>query len=148
MLEAVSEPLDEKVIEHELCYLLHVRKIGKEYERSSSNLQNQLLELMTNFNAYTMNYRVLVVLIETGYCQQVLNRFDKPIYPKFLITVLNNSDRNYIKEACCRMIIKFFGKKKDREGGRDGGQGGDNDADAGKIEFGDLVEPLTSIISR
>jgi hypothetical protein len=23
------------------------------------------------------------------------------------------SDKNYVKEACCRMIIKYFGAKKD-----------------------------------
>jgi hypothetical protein len=105
---------------------------------------------MANYNSFSMNNKVLVVLIETGYCQQQLNMTRKDTYPKFLITVLNNSDRNYIKEACCRMIIKFFGKKKGAKGASDDApQGGDaNDADAGKIEFINLVEPLTSIIQR
>lgn len=59
-----------------------------------------------------MNYRVLAVLIESDYCRQQLNMNQKSQYPKFLITILNNSDNNYIKESCCRMIIKFFGAKK------------------------------------
>ena len=47
-----------------------------------------------------------------------------------------------MKEACCRRIIKFFGKSRKDEGG-DG-----DDVNSGKIEFITLVEPLTSIMSR
>ena len=67
---------------------------------------------MNNFSAFTMNYKVLVVLIESGYCQQLFNLLDKDGYPKFLITVLKECDKIYIKQAVCRMIIKYFGKKK------------------------------------
>lgn len=70
MLQNVSEPSDEKIIHQEIAYLLHIRKIGKEFDRSKSSIQQQLEELMVNFNSFTMNHRVLVVLIETGYCQQ------------------------------------------------------------------------------
>ena len=74
-----------------------------------------------------MNYRVLQVLIETGYCQKVLNEVNKSDYPRFLITVLSKTDKNAIKEACCRMIIKYFGKTvKDEDGPAEG-------EDAGKI---------------
>lgn len=61
-------------------------------------------------------------------------------YPQFLVGILQNSDRLLVKEACCRRIIKFFGKSRKDDGGDEG--------DAGKIEFITLVEPLTSIISR
>ena len=67
---------------------------------------------MQNYNSFAFNNRVLVVLIETGFCQQILGSARKDIYPKFLMSVLYNSNRNFIKEACCKMIIKFFGKKK------------------------------------
>ena len=46
------------------------------------------------------------------------------------------------------MIIKFFGKKKEKAeaaGPASGQEGGD---DGGKIEFINLVEPLVQIISR
>lgn len=46
------------------------------------------------------------------------------------------------------MIIKFFGSKKGKDAEKDSGPLGENNADAGKIEFINLVEPLTSIISR
>lgn len=30
-----------------------------------------------------------------------------------LETILKESDKNYIKEACCKMIIKYFGKENE-----------------------------------
>jgi len=45
------------------------------------------------------------------------------------------------------MIIKFFGSKKGKDAEKEA-IGGENNADVGKIEFINLVEPLTSIISR
>jgi hypothetical protein len=32
-----------------------------------------------------------------------------------LETILKECDKNYIKEACCKMIIKFFGKENELE---------------------------------
>jgi len=97
---------------------------------------------MNNYPAFTFNPKAMVVFIDTGYIQQVLNQMSKSDYPKFLISLLKESDRAVIKEACCRMIIKFFGKKKgkDDEDGKDEG--------TGKIEFINLVEPLVAIVSR
>lgn len=91
-----------------------------------------------------MNFKVLVVLIENNYCQNQLNQLNKSDYPKFLITVLKETDKKYLKEACCRMIIKFFGKHeiKDLYNGE-----GEGDAE-GKIEFINLVEPLIQIITK
>ena len=132
--------MDEKAISAELAYLLHIRKFGKEYVRdNSSSIEKQLGDLMNNYPAFQFNPRVLVVLIETGYIQQQLSIMNKSDYPKFLITILKESDRNYVKEACCRRVIKFFGKSK---------KGGDDDGDVGKIEFINLVEPLAEIVSR
>jgi len=64
-----------------------------------------------DFRAFDMNHKVLVVLIESGYIQSILNQTDKSDYPRFLITVLKNCDEAFIKNAVCRMIIKYFGKK-------------------------------------
>lgn len=91
-----------------------------------------------------MNFKVLVVLIESNYCQQQLNQLNKSDYPKFLITVLKETDKRYLKEACCRMIIKYFGKNESKDAGAGEGEG---DAD-GKIEFINLVEPLVQIITK
>lgn len=149
MLQNVSEPSDEKIIHQEIAYLLHIRRIGKEYDRSKgTSISSQLLELMQNYNSFSLNNRVLVVLIETGYCQQHLSGTRKDTYPKFLITVLNNCDRNYIKEACCKMIIKFFGKKKGGKNVADEvAQTVDaNEGESFQMEFINLIEPLTSII--
>lgn len=91
-----------------------------------------------------MNLKVLVVLIETQYCQTILTEsFEKSDYPKFLFSILINCNQNYIKHAVCRMIIKYFGKRKDA---KDGAQ--DIEEDAKKIEFITLVEPLVKIMSR
>lgn len=69
-MKKVSESKDIKVIDEEISYLLHIRKIGKEYQRSNDSIEAQLNQVVTNFNLYTMNYRVLAVLIETDYCRQ------------------------------------------------------------------------------
>jgi len=142
MVSTVTDPMDERDIHAEITYLLHIRRIGKEYVReANSSMDRQLKDLMNNFSAFQFNQKVMVVLIETGYIQQVLNVMSKSDYPKFLITLLKETDRGTIKEACCRMIIKFFGRKKAKdEGGKDEGQG--------KIEFINLVEPLVAIVSR
>jgi len=49
--------------------------------------------------------------------------------------VLKGTDKLYVKQAVCRMIIKFFGKLKNKE------EGGDTEADA-KIEFLTVIDPL------
>jgi hypothetical protein len=61
------------------------------------------------------NPRVLVILIESGHCQWMLSSTNKTDYPKFLITILKESDKNFVKESVCRMIIKSFGKRKSKE---------------------------------
>lgn len=138
LLKKVLDPTDKKDLVEEITYLAHIRKSGQKYEREKS-LEFLIDSMMTNYNQYEYNYKVLVVLIETGYIQQVM-QMDLEKYPKFLVGMLENSDRLLVKEACCRRIIKFFGKyRKD-----DGNEGGD----IGKIEFITLVQPLTSIISR
>ena len=64
---------------------------------------------------------------------------DKSDYPKFLITIYTVTDRLAIKESICKMIIKFFGKKKGDGDGAD---------ESSKIEFINLVEPLVQLVSR
>lgn len=66
---------------------------------------------------------------------------DKSIYPRFLITVLNESNKIYVKESCCRMMIKLFGSKNEVKS-----VSGDGEGDTGKIEFIKLIEPLISVI--
>ena len=73
-------------------------------------------DLMHSYHSMEYNPKVLVVLIETGHCQKVLNSMNKSDYPKFLVTILRESDRNFVKESVCRMIIKSFGKKKLKDG--------------------------------
>ena len=67
------------------------------------------------YGQYDYNYRVLVELIETNYVQDILNVMNKSDYPKFLILLLEKSDKNYVKESVCRMIIKYFGKQKAKD---------------------------------
>ena len=67
MLEKVKDAKVENDIIEQLNYLLHVRKIGKEFQDSNS-LDSNLRDLMSNFKLYTMNFKVLVVLIETNFC--------------------------------------------------------------------------------
>jgi len=122
--------------------LLHNRRIGKDYEHA--NIDKQFKDIQGNFKQHVMNFKVLVVLIESNYCQQQLNQLNKSDYPKFLITVLKETDKRYLKEACCRMIIKYFGKNESKDAGAGEGEG---DAD-GKIEFINLVEPLVQIITK
>ena len=94
---------------------------------------------MQNYQEFEFNPKVLVVLIETGYIQAALSsESNKSEYRKFLITILRETDRNFVKEACCRRIIKFFGKDEKVE----------RDEPDGKIEFINLVEPLAAIMNR
>lgn len=58
-----------------------------------------------------------------------------------MISALENVDKIYVKEACCRMIIKYFGKVK-------GKGGGDGNVDQEKIEFIKLIEPLFQMIYK
>lgn len=143
MLASITDPMDERDIHNEIAYLLHIRRAGKEYTReASAQIDKQLRDLMVSFNSFQFNNKVMAVLIETGYCQQMLNMLSKSDYPKFLITLLQQSDRGLIKEACCRMVIRFFGKSKKKD------DGGAEANDAGKIEFINMVEPLVNIVSR
>lgn len=141
---------DEKIIQNEIAYMLHVRRIGKEYQRDpTTSLDKVFRDLMTNFSLYEMNYKVLVTLIETGFCQQIMNFTDKSEYPKFLIKVYKESDRCYIKEAICRMIIKYFDRKKgEKQAAGSSGPGGGQADDSAKIEFINMVEPLVQVVSR
>ena len=72
MLGKVKDSKVETEIIEQINYLLHVRKVGKEFqlEQSTNTLDNNLRDLMSNFKSYTMNFKVLVVLIETGFCQK------------------------------------------------------------------------------
>lgn len=106
---------------------------------------------MQSYHAVDYNPRVLVVLIESGHCQKMLNSLNKSDYPKFLITILRESNRNFVKESVCRMIIKSFGKRKSKED--QGGSalsiaGFEGSDDKNKLEFATLVEPLIKIMTR
>ena len=66
---------------------------------------------MSDYKNHEYNYRVLVVLIETGFIQDhiwIANESSK--YPEFLKLILENTTRNLVREACFRQIIKFFGQ--------------------------------------
>jgi hypothetical protein len=140
MVKRIHEKSDETLIVAEITYLLHIRKVNQEYDRrGSGSMEGQLNLLLNSYSQFEYNYKVLVVLIESGYIQSVLMA-NLQEYPKFLVGILDNSDRGLVKEACCRRIIKFFGKSRKDDGADEG--------DAGKIEFITLVEPLTSIITR
>lgn len=97
-------------------------------------------DILLDYNKFTMNFKVLVVLIESGFIQKYLNKYeDNALYPSFLSCVLQNCERNYVKEACCRMIIRFFGPA-------DGA--GDEDLAPEKIEFINMVDVLMDIANR
>ena len=154
MLRNIQDSRDEMTINMELGYLLHVRRKGQEFKRDpSQTLDRQLKELMLSYHAVDYNPRVLVVLIETGHCQRMLTATNKTDYPKFLITILGESNRNFVKESVCRMIIKSFGKRKSKESMDSGGSalsiaGLDGSDEKGKLEFSTLVEPLIKIMTR
>tara|TARA_B110000285_G_C15048139_1_gene575486 strand:+ start:768 stop:959 length:192 start_codon:yes stop_codon:yes gene_type:complete len=59
---------------------------------------------------YEYNYKVLVVLIDSGYIQDFVFQDNENEYPKFLVGILERSDRGLLKEACCRKVIKYFSK--------------------------------------
>ena len=60
---------------------------------------------------------------------------EKSNYPKFLEMILDKSDRNIVKEACCKMITQFFGKIEEEK----------IDLEE-RIQFIKIVEPLVKII--
>ena len=57
--------------------MLHVRRKGKAYDREEEkaclDINKHFREIMIDFNGYSLNPRVLVVLIETEFCQKKLN---------------------------------------------------------------------------
>ena len=131
--------------------MLHIRKKGKEYKRPEKqlevNLAKELRELMNSYeqsgtSTYDYNNRVLVELIETGHVQELLNSMNKTDYPKFLIAILKESDKNFVKEAVCRMIIKYFGKQKSKDIIDESNAGAGHEDENDKIQFITLVEPL------
>jgi hypothetical protein len=68
MLQRVRDPSDERTLQREIAYLLHIRRVGQRYQREPNNtLERQLRELMQNYSMFSFNPKVLVVLIETGY---------------------------------------------------------------------------------
>ena len=120
MLQNIQAIDDERKITDELQYMLHIRKTGTEYKRDDKmTMDRQIREMMNNeqgTRAFSYNAKVLVILIECGYIQEILNPMSKADYPRFLIALLSQSDRNFVKESVCRMIIKYFGKKKSSDG--------------------------------
>ena len=89
MLDKVAESKDETAIINEIAYLLHVRWKGKAYDREDEavcmDINKHFRELMQDFKGHELNPRVLVVLIETEFCQKKMNMMNKSDYPLFLI---------------------------------------------------------------
>ena len=139
MAATVSEPDEKAILDGEICYLCNIKRKGTPFVRDSKKpIGTYLKELMQSFKKHEFNLRILQVLIETGYCQTALSIVNKSDYPNFLITVLRETDKSFLKESVCKMIIRFFGK-----------QGDDAEGEArSKIEFITLVEPLIHIVQR
>lgn len=92
--------------------MLHLRKKDHEYKIDSKiPFGKQLVEFESHISAYSYNSKVLVVLVESGLVQEMMDPFGDAHYPRFLICLVQESDRNYIKETALRMLIKHFGKK-------------------------------------
>ena len=105
------------MIETEICYMLHIRAKGDDQEftgrKESVTLMTQLEVLGgQQYNTFSYNPKVMIVLIESGYIWDKMRNNRPDEYPKLLITILQNSDRKVMKEACCRQIIKYFGRQK------------------------------------
>lgn len=117
MLVDVSNQFERDKINEQICYMLHIRDANTDFQvKNIYQALQKILSLNENqdLSSLDMNYKVLVVLIEQGFIQTILNaNGDKQEYPKFLIKVLA-SDKNYVKEACCRMIIKYFAHEKNQ----------------------------------
>lgn len=67
MLKEVNDDDVRKEVKQEISYLLNIRLKGLSYDRNVADLNSQIEMLKAKFQNYTMNYRVLVVLIESGY---------------------------------------------------------------------------------
>ena len=96
------------------------------------------------YSKYTMNFKVLCVLIESGFIQKLCRTQDnRSMYPNLLSCILQNSDRNFVKESCCRMIIKYFGPN-----GFDDVEEENDDVNNEKIEYINMIESLMQIAQR
>ena len=62
MMAAIQEAEDEKIIKKQILYMLHLRKKG-ESPREDTTLTAELKALQNNFTSFTMNFKVLQVLI-------------------------------------------------------------------------------------
>ena len=53
MSASIADAIEERIISREICYLCHIRKKGKEYERiDSQSFDQQLKLLMQNFHNF------------------------------------------------------------------------------------------------
>lgn len=98
----------------------------------------QLQCIKDDFDSYEFNPKVLAVLIEKEYLQQYCLKArpdDLDFYPGLLSVVLEKAPQHYLKESCCRMIIKYFGPQASV---------GDDELEdlSKKIEFINLVKLL------
>jgi hypothetical protein len=114
------------MMETEICYLLHIRgksdKNDQEYVGrgiKDNALLCMLDQIGGSHSQYTYNPKVLIVLIESGYIWDKMKRDQPSSYPKLLISILENSNRKVIKEACCIQIIKYFGRPNSSSGEED-----------------------------
>ena len=111
MVKKVHESSDRKKITDEIAYLVHIRKIGHQYDRKhSKSLGHQIHLLLNNYVQYEYNYKVLVVLIDYEYVRDFVYDSNPYDYPKFLVGILEKSDRGLLRESCCRRLIKYFDK--------------------------------------
>jgi hypothetical protein len=60
-----------------------------------------------------------------------------------LETIIRESDKNFMKEACCKMIIKYFGKENEQEL-KMINYGNDED----KFDFSSFMDPIVQIMAR
>ena len=77
LLEHVNDPTgeDNQIFMTEVGYLLHIREVGKPYNDQDSLLQ-LLRYVKLDYSKYTMNFKVLCVLIESGFIQKLCSKQD------------------------------------------------------------------------
>ena len=90
LLEQVNDPSGEDnfILMTEIGYLLHIREVGKPYNHQVSVL-GLLRYVKFDFSKYTMNFKVLCALIESGFIQKLCSKQDdRSFYPNLLGCIL------------------------------------------------------------
>ena len=145
MMAKVNDEESNAELTSQLQYLLNIHRKNSSYTPGVSTLASQLKELSNNFQLYELNTKVLMVMISSQFCQQMLSSSGRSdVYLKFLVAVLNNSEENQEQQVVCKTLIKFFAEKKTKNQKSLSSEKAPEEL----FDFDEVLKPVVNIVSN